>query len=240
MARKRRTATAEPGTVIGYVRVSTGEQARSGLGLDAQRSAITEAVERRGWHLREIAEDAGRSAKTRNRRPGLQGALDAIGRGEADTLMVSKLDRLSRSLPDFADIMGEAKSGGWNLVALDLGVDTSTPAGSMVATVMAAVAQWERDIISERTVDGLAEKKKRGARLGPPVQLPDDLRHRIVAMHDAGTSLNAIARTLNDEGVPTAKGGRQWYPTTVAHVIRSVALDVEADATRSRRDDATT
>jgi DNA invertase Pin-like site-specific DNA recombinase len=244
MPRRRRSpvAAAPDGTVVGYVRVSTNRQAESGLGLDAQRAAIEAECTRRGWDLVAILEDAGASGKSRKRRPGLQAALDVIDEGKAATLMSAKLDRLARSTVDFGHLMAEAKRGGWNIVVLDLGIDLRTPAGSMVANVIAAIAQWESEMIGERTSTSYVERRKRNpdARFGPPVRLPDDLRHRIKSMHDNGTSLNAIARTLNEESVPTAKGGRQWYPTTVAHVVRSVALDAEANATRSRRDDATT
>src|SRR6202051_2945002 len=77
-------------------------------------------------------------------RPGLAAALAAVEAGEAAGIVVAKLDRLSRSLKDFADLMARAQASGWNLVALDLGVDLSTPSGEFMAGVMASAAQWER------------------------------------------------------------------------------------------------
>jgi DNA invertase Pin-like site-specific DNA recombinase len=111
--------------VIGYVRVSTAEQGTNGAGLDAQRAAIEAECDRRTWQLIRIEEDvlSGRTL----RRPGLQRGLEACRSAEADGVVVAKLDRLSRSLVDFAGLLGEAQAGGWNLVALDLGVDLSTP-----------------------------------------------------------------------------------------------------------------
>ena len=122
--------------VAGYVRVSTSEQADSGAGLEAQRAAITSEAERRGWELVHIHEDAGASGKSLSGRPGLLEALEAVERGDAQALVVAKLDRLSRSLLDFAGLMERARKRGWSLVALDLGVDTSTPSGEMMASVL--------------------------------------------------------------------------------------------------------
>src|SRR5215471_19737094 len=114
--------------VIGYVRVSTEEQALSGASLDAQRRAIAAECKRRGWELVETIEDAGYSAKDL-KRPGVQEALRALEAGEAKALVVAKLDRLSRSMLDFAALMATAQKQNWALVALDCAVDTTTPAG---------------------------------------------------------------------------------------------------------------
>lgn len=91
-----------------------------------------------------------------------------LQRGDACTLVVSKLDRLSRSLVQFAELMERSRRKGWSLVALDLGVDTSTPAGEMMASVLASFAQYERRLIGQRTRDALAVKREQGVRLGRP------------------------------------------------------------------------
>ena len=104
--------------VCGYTRVSTSEQAQSGAGLEAQEAAIRAEAERRGWELVQVFEDAGASGKSLNGRPGLSEAIAAVERGEAEGLVVSKLDRLSRSLLDFAGLMERARKRGWSLVAL--------------------------------------------------------------------------------------------------------------------------
>src|SRR6188508_2856793 len=93
--------------VLGYVRVSTSEQANSGAGLEAQRHAIITECERRGWHLVETIEDAGYSARDL-RRPGIQEALRALERADASALVVAKLDRLSRAMLDFSKLMATA------------------------------------------------------------------------------------------------------------------------------------
>jgi DNA invertase Pin-like site-specific DNA recombinase len=210
--------------VIGYVRVSSAEQATSGAGLGAQRAAIAAEVERRGWELVAVEEDAGISGKSTERRPALARALAAVDSGEAQALVVAKLDRLSRSLLDFAGMMERGRRKGWALVALDLGVDTTTPAGEMMANVLASFAQYERRIIGQRTRDALAIKRAQGVRLGRPRTLAGDVRARIVAERQGGRSLRAIAAGLDVDGVATAQGGARWYASTVRAVLEAEAV----------------
>jgi DNA invertase Pin-like site-specific DNA recombinase len=207
--------------VLGYVRVSTDEQGKSGAGLEAQRKAIVAECKRRGWDLIEMIEDAGFSAKDM-KRPGVQQALEALKGGEAGALVVAKLDRLSRSMVDFAGVMAQAQKQGWALVALDCAVDTTTPAGEAMAHVLATFAQFERRLISQRTREALAVKKAQGVRLGRPSAMPAALRKRIARMHARGDSFAAIARALNSEGVVTAHGGARWHPSTVRAVLKRV------------------
>lgn len=209
----------DPLTVVGYGRVSTAEQSDSGLGLAAQRSAITAECKHRGWHLLVVHEDAGVSGKSVKKRPGLLAALDAVESGVAGGIVVAKLDRLSRSLADFANLMSRAQSKGWNLVALDLGVDLTTPAGEFMANVMASAAQWERRIIGQRTKEALGELRAQGITLGRPRALPESVVERILASRNAGDGWSAIARTLNADGVPTAHGGTEWRASTVRVIV---------------------
>jgi DNA invertase Pin-like site-specific DNA recombinase len=203
--------------VVGYARVSTDEQGANGVGLDAQRAAIEAECARRGWQLVRIEEDV-LSGRNLNR-PGLRRALDACHAGEVAGVVVAKLDRLSRSLIDFAGLLERARRESWNLVALDLGVDLSTPSGEFLASVMASAAQWERRIIGQRTKEALAVKKAQGVRLGRPPSIPDELAGRIVGMRTRGMTLQAICDRLNGEGVPTARGGRLWRPTSLRAVL---------------------
>ncbi len=106
--------------VLPYLRVSTEEQANSGAGLTAQLFAIKTEATTRGWTLLPVIKDAGHSAKDLNR-PGIQSALEQLDHGDADVLVVAKLDRLSRSMLDFANLMDRAQKRGWGLVALDGG-----------------------------------------------------------------------------------------------------------------------
>lgn len=205
--------------VIGYLRVSTREQADSGLGLDAQRRAIGDEAERRGWDV-QWAVDEGRSARNLNR-PALTDALARLKRREADALVVAKLDRLSRSVPDFAHVLAVAGRQRWAVVALDLGVDTTTPAGELVAGVMMQIAQWERRIIGVRTRDAMAEAKAQGARFGRERQAPPEVVARILHERAQGASFNAIARGLDADRIPTPAGGARWYGSTVARLHRA-------------------
>jgi DNA invertase Pin-like site-specific DNA recombinase len=206
---------------IGYLRVSTAEQAESGAGLAAQRWEIERAAGARGWTEVRWAVDLGASGKSMARRSGLAGALGSLGQREADILVVAKLDRLSRSVADFAHLLDRAGREGWGLVALDLGVDTTTPAGELVANVMAAVAQWERKAIGMRTKEGLAVRRAEGVRLGRPPVLPRAVVEDIVSRREAGHTFAAIADELERSGVPTARGGGQWWPSTVRSVLES-------------------
>ncbi len=141
-------------------RVSTLEQAGSGLGLEAQRATIEAEAARRGWELVRVYEDAGASGRSVSARRGLQEALEAIERGEAQALVVAKLDRLSRSVIDFASLMQRSQRKGWALIAIDVAIDTTTPAGGLVANVMASVA----DGSAARSASGPLPLSPRNAR----------------------------------------------------------------------------
>lgn len=208
---------------VGYARISTAEQVDSGAGLDAQRFTLESEADRRGWQLIDVAVDAGFSGKAMTNRPALASALKLVESGQADVLVVAKLDRLSRSVADFAALLDRAQRRGWGLVALDLGVDTTTPAGELICNVMASVAQWERRIIGVRTKEALAAKRAAGVRLGRPQTLPIEVVKRIVTERTAGQTLQSIANGLQADGVPTARGGTVWRVSSVAAVLQSQA-----------------
>ncbi len=215
-------ATAGPTRAVAYIRVSTSEQADSGAGLAAQRKAVTEEVARRGWELQEVIEDAGFSASSLDR-PGLTDALARLDARKADVLVVSKLDRLSRSVGDFSNVVDRSRRRGWQLVLMDLGLDTTTAAGELVANVVASTSQYERRLIGIRTKEALAAKKAAGVRLGRPSTLPPQVLMSLIEQRRAGLSLPAIARALNEASTPTAHGGAKWHPSTVAAALKSQA-----------------
>jgi DNA invertase Pin-like site-specific DNA recombinase len=221
---KRKTTQPGPTIAVGYCRVSTQEQGDSGLGLEAQQAAIRAECERRGWTLHKEATDVA-SGKTTRKRPALAQALTLLDKGTAGVLVVAKLDRLARSVLDFATLMAQAQRRGWAVVALDANVDTTTPSGALMVNVLAAFAEYERRLIAQRTRSALAAKKAQGARLGRPVGLPEPVRQRIVRARAAGATLTAIADRLTADGVQTAQGGARWYPGTVRGVLLSVELD---------------
>lgn len=216
--------------VIGYLRVSTDEQARSGLGLAAQRERIRQEAERRRWAVEWIVDD-GYTAATLDR-PGITAALTGLRSGEYTTLVVAKLDRLSRSLLDFAGLMERAQREKWNVVCLDLGIDLATPQGQLMANVMASFAAYERELIRQRTRDALQALKSRGVRLGRPVVIPPSVRASVGQWRALGCTWQQCADALNRAGTPTAHGGDRWYASTVRGVLRSAALDAEAAARR--------
>ena len=221
--RSARLADDQSVRAVAYLRVSTAEQADSGAGLDAQRATVEREAQQRGWELVAVEVEAGASAKTLIGRPALDAALEAVKSGRADVLVVAKLDRLSRSVADFATLLDRAQGEGWGLVALDLGVDTTTPAGELVANVMAAVAQWERRTIGQRTREGLAAKRASGVRLGRPPVLPVDVVQWVVQERAKGRTLQVIADGLTVDAVPTARGGAVWRTSTVSALLQSAA-----------------
>jgi DNA invertase Pin-like site-specific DNA recombinase len=203
--------------VLGYTRVSTDEQES---GMYAQAQAIDAEVKRRDWTMDLAYEDPGYSAKDLNR-PGIQMALKTLREGTADVLMVAKLDRLSRSVLDFSQLVERAQKEGWSIVCLDIGVDTTTPGGELVANVLAAVSQWERKLIGARTKEALAVKKANGVKLGRPRTLDEDTRAYIWHQRHSGFSYAQIARVLNEGDVPPAHGGKKWWPETVRGIVQS-------------------
>ena len=201
---------------IGYIRCSTEEQADSALGLEAQEAAVREEAARRGWDV-EIVSDPGYSAKNL-KRPGISQALERLDSSQPPSaLIVARLDRLSRSLLDFASLMERAKRKGWQIVCMDANVDTSTPSGELMANVLASFAQFERQLIGQRTKDALAAKKAQGVKLGRPRSVCDEALHFISLYRGEGRSYALIARALNAQDIPTAQGGR-WHPETVRQI----------------------
>lgn len=210
--------------MIGYLRVSTDEQVSSGLGLEAQREAIERYADARGWDVVWYA-DEGLSAKSLDR-PQLRAALDRLNaipkRRDVEGIVVAKLDRLSRSVVDFAGVLELARGRRWALVAIDLGVDTSTATGEMVANVMMAVAQWERRVIGERTSAAMQAAKRKGRHMGRFSALPQNTADRLLELRST-LSLAATADKLNAEGLLTATGA-SWSANAVAKVHRRLSF----------------
>jgi DNA invertase Pin-like site-specific DNA recombinase len=212
-----------------YLRVSTEEQAESGLGLEAQEAKCRQACQARGWDVAAVMVDAGVSGKVEpSKRPGLVGALDLLcGPKRArtgDVLVVAKLDRAARSAFDLLWLRREADRCGFELAVLDPDLDTTTAAGNFQFTVMAGVAELERDLISQRTRDALTAKKARGARLGRPVVRDRAVRARVSELRADGLSIAAVADALNAEGHRQGNGS-DWTKSAVQKVLRSVAHD---------------
>lgn len=166
-----------------------------------------------------FVEDLGYSGKDLNR-PGVKAALAALKGHKADALVVAKLDRLSRSLLDFAGLMQVSTRERWALVALDLGVDTSTPAGRAMASVTATFAELERSLIGQRTREAMAVRRAAGVRMGRPPVMGAEVIERMRGMRERGWPFAAIADELNDSQTPTSRGGARWYPSTVRAALK--------------------
>jgi DNA invertase Pin-like site-specific DNA recombinase len=206
--------------VATYTRVSTSEQPN---GIAVQRQAITAEAERRGWSVSAEFVDAGYSAASMAR-PGITAALEALRAGEADVLVVAKLDRLSRSLDDFAQVMARAQREGWSVVALDADVDTTTPAGE----AWSAFSPYSRS--SSVALSRNARRTRwpssgpKGCGSGRPPALDEAVVARIAAEREQHVPYRHIADALNRDGVPTAHGGSRWYASTVQRVATREAL----------------
>ena len=225
----------EPETLeaVGYVRVSTNEQADSGLGMEAQRARITAQALANGWKLIAIYEDAGVSAKTLDR-PGLQAALKELRPGRV--LLALKLDRLTRSVRDLYDLTAEIDRAGAEWASVMEKFDTTTATGRLMLNLIVQLSQWEREVIGERTSDALDTKKTRRERLGTtPLGyvttisedgtrqvLPHDEGQKTVRLarhlHGEGVSLRQIAAELTRQGCPTKRGG-PWRASSVSALL---------------------
>ena len=200
--------------VLGYRRVSTAGQVESAAGMEAQGEAIRSECSRRGWPEAELIIDEGKSGAILDR-PGLTEAINRIADQEVDVLVVAKLDRLSRSVVDFSTLLTWITDDtDCELVVLDVGIDSSTPGGELVANVVAAVANWEAKVIGSRTKEALAAIRSRGEPISrPAVADHPQLLHRIRALRDQVLTLQGVADRINADRVPTLRGGTEWRPS---------------------------
>jgi DNA invertase Pin-like site-specific DNA recombinase len=214
--RRRRIDPAAP--LAAYIRVSSASQAESGIGLDGQRSTIAEYAVSKSLPIGTWYEDAAVSGGKRARsRPGLRAALEAIESGQAGGLIVAKIDRLGRSA-EAITLCEDAARAGWQVVVVDLGLDTTTESGEAVLWAFSMVARMELRRASARMRDFHAERRRQGLRRRDAV--PAEIADRILAMREQGLSYERIGQALDAEGIPTAIGGKRWWPMTV----RSAAL----------------
>lgn len=205
-------ANADAAGYVGYLRRSTSRQE---LSLEVQRAMIERACRERGWSLLHFMTDdlSGRSLA----RPGLMRLLEECQRGMAAGIIVAKLDRLTRSVVDLGGLMELAQRGHFNIVALDFGLDLSTPQGELVANLLASVGQWERRIIGQRTSEAL-RSLPRHRRNGRPVY-DDAARDRAKILRASGLTLRGVAQALEAEGVKPPRGGAVISATTVLRLL---------------------
>jgi DNA invertase Pin-like site-specific DNA recombinase len=217
--------------MLGYLRISRADSSRdTSLGIEAQRAAILFAATVKGWEIADWYVDDGASGKDTDR-PGLQAALAVLRNRTHRTvegLVAAKLDRLSRSVIDFSDLLATSRRQRWAIAVLDFDLDTGNATGRFIAGVLMQVAQFERELIGERTSAALAALKAEGVQLGKPSQVTPEVQATILDQHAAGLSMSAIARQLNADGVPTQSGAGQWSHTVVGGVVRRSAVESAA------------
>lgn len=208
--------------VAAYIRVSTNKQ---DLSMAAQRDLIERYAAYREHEVVAWITDPDTSGKVPiAKREGGAQMLALLESGEAHGVIVTKLDRLSRDVPDFATTLARFRLNGWTIAALDLDIDTATANGEMIANMVINLSQWERRTISERTKTALAELKRQGKPVGRPskTDLKGEVVNYITMRRDEGARISQIARELNEAGHTTAHGNR-FYPSTVAKLIERVA-----------------
>jgi site-specific DNA recombinase len=237
MARVEHTATAMK--VLGYVRVSTDEQAMSGVSLEAQRAKLEAYASLYDLELIEVVVDAGVSAKSFNR-PGLQRALSMLRKGKAQGLLVAKLDRLTRSMRDLGALVEEELvKGKWTLLSVAEQLDTRSASGRLVLNILGCVASWERDVIRERTKEALSYKRSKGERFnrqapygyrvascGKVLEADEAEQAMLAAIREArerGLSGRAIVVELAQKGFVTRKGTPLCL-TQVQRIMRQAAI----------------
>jgi DNA invertase Pin-like site-specific DNA recombinase len=219
---------------IEYIRVSTDKQADTGLSLQARREKLRAMAVVHGTDLADIIVDAGESAKNLDR-PAMERILDLVRGGEVDTVIVAKLDHLTRSVRDLADLLELFQQKGVSLVSVAESLDTGSAAGRLVLNIMVSVSQWEREAIGERTRDALQLKRSRrefldncpyGFRLSAdgrtlePDPAEQRVRRTITRLREQGRSLRQIAAYLNKERRFT-RSGSPWMHCYVARVLKA-------------------
>lgn len=245
----RKPTPERPPRLVGYTRVSTAEQADRGLSLAAQGARIESYCEAKAYELVGIERDPAESGATPPaRRAGLSRALAAVRAREADGIVTVRLDRLSRRATDTLHLADESQRRGWLLVSIDENIDTLTASGRLFVTVLAGLAQHEREVIGERTRLALAKVAAEGrarsrfvpfgyriasrrraleVKAGDRRQLVPDateqrVLRRILRYRQEGLGPRRIARALNDRGVVKPRTGCPWTPSSIQKILATV------------------
>jgi len=219
---------------VGYVRVSTDEQAKEGISLAAQSESIKSFCRAKDWDLMEIIRDEGLTAKDL-RRAGIRKLIAMIKARTFDVVVIYRLDRLTRNIRDLGYLVQDVfERFGVDFSSIKDSFDTSTASGKLVLNVLGSIAQWEREMIAERTRDGLRYKKARlecygpipygfvlkGNKLTPePEEMATvdwirDLRGRYEY------SYRLIADILNANG-NRARSGGDWHPSSIRNIANN-------------------
>ena len=254
MARKaRKSAKEAPKRLIGYVRVSTEEQAKEGVSLASQRERLAAYALAHGAELVGIEADEGISGGIApSKRMGLKAALVRLENGEADGVLVVKLDRLSRSVRDTLALVDRMRDRGWHLVSVNNHLDTETAAGRLVLTVLAALSEMEREQIGERVTEAMAhiarEGRGRSRRLPfghctadgeatlskgdtrPLEKEPEEQKQlrTLKRGRKQGMGARRLAALLNQKHKGNPRTLKPWTPSAIQSLVRNLDIREEA------------
>lgn len=220
--------------VVGYLRVSKDEQEQSGLSLEDQEFKLHSYCELYELELVTILSDTA-NGKAMHNRDGLQEALAMLRKGEAQGLIVAKLDRLTRSVRDLGTLLHDYFEKRFSLFVVQEQVDTRTASGRMLINMLVTIAQWERETIGERTRDALAAKRRRGEKTGGDLPFGYDVEDgklvenqheqavikQVGILRAKGYGYKKIADALNRQGY-RSKQGKLWSHVTAGRLIRRI------------------
>ncbi len=217
---------------VGYLRISTEEQATEGVSLAAQEARIRAYALATGRELTDVVIDAGESGKSLQR-PGISRVVEGIRTRETGTIIVLKLDRLTRSVGDLAVLLKLFEKHDVALVSVTENLDTASAVGRLMLNLLASVSQWEREAIGERTAIALGHKRSEWRVYGPapfgwrregdrlvPVLEEQDALSEMRRMAAAGATLRQIGEMLTARGV-TPHRGCGWHASSVRAVLHS-------------------
>lgn len=221
-------------TAIGYVRVSTEDQAKEGVSLDNQKSKIEAYCQLKDLELSEIVEDAGISAKNL-KRPGVQRVQNLARKKQVDAIVVYKLDRIFRSTTDALETTKLFEKWGVSFHSIEETLDTQSAMGRFFFTLTAALAEMERRLIGERTKAALSHKRSRNEKTGGDVPygydltpagilIKNDTEQKVIRLirnlNKDGYSLRRICRELEQAGHLTKNGNTIWQPSTIWKILK--------------------
>lgn len=218
-------------TAVGYVRVSTEEQAREGISLENQKAKIKAYAELNELDLIEVIADEGLSAKNLNR-PGIQRILEMARNREIGALVVYKLDRAFRSTIDALEVTKELDNFGVGFHSINERLDTKSPLGKFFFTLIAGIAEMERGIVGERTSDALRRKIENGEHVGHipygyqiengeliPFLPEQEIIKLAKELRDRGFTFQAIANEFKRREIKTKRGLVKWHPTSIRNIL---------------------
>jgi DNA invertase Pin-like site-specific DNA recombinase len=229
---RKGSAAAENRKTVGYIRVSTEDQVREGVSLAAQEARIGAYCVAMGFDVSEVISDAGESARSLSR-PGIERVMAEVRAGRIGRVVVLKLDRLTRSVGDLAELLKLFAKVDAALVSVTEHLDTASASGELMLNVMTSVAQWERRAIGERTAEVLAQKRRTRTAYGSTpfgfvrvgdALIPDpreqDALKEAVHMTRAGATFREIAVRLTELGVMPHRA-KVWHTSSVRAMLRS-------------------